>query len=255
MTNKYVDFISDDHLIKCVSNLYNSYLEAKKEITKRKFYKNKIDTIKLHFDAKFNSLDEEALIKSEISRQIDKSINNAIGTFHEEIIGGISGFERGDKSGYDIKAIDNSLFAEIKNKHNTMNSGGAEAVFQKLEKLAKKYPNANCYLVQILATSSFNIKWEDKLNGTEYSHDRIFKISGDKFYELVSKKENAFFQLYKSLPKAIDDFLLERKSSGSNEDLSSVLIEIQKDIYSSERKIIDQITFDNFKYYLGFDKL
>jgi hypothetical protein len=29
MKNKYVDFISDEHLLYCVGNLYKSYLKAK----------------------------------------------------------------------------------------------------------------------------------------------------------------------------------------------------------------------------------
>jgi hypothetical protein len=113
MKNKYVDFISDEHFLKCVANLHASYLKAKNNITKNHFYKNKVDTIKLTFDAHFNSIDEESLIQAEILRQIDKSINNSIGTFHEEILSGIEGFEMGSLSGYDIKAKDNSLFADI----------------------------------------------------------------------------------------------------------------------------------------------
>jgi len=47
-------------------------------------------------------------------------------------LGGIKGYQAGNLSGYDIKAIDDTLFADIKNKHNTMNSSAAEALFQKL---------------------------------------------------------------------------------------------------------------------------
>jgi Eco47II restriction endonuclease len=78
-----------------------------------------VDTIKLTFDSKFNSINEEDLIQAEILRQIDKSINNSIGTFHEQILGGIKNYEIGKLSGFDIKAKDNTLFADIKNKHNT----------------------------------------------------------------------------------------------------------------------------------------
>ena len=46
-----------------VKNFHNSYLEAKKGKTLKDFYKNKIDTIKLTFDSKFNKLNPEALIK------------------------------------------------------------------------------------------------------------------------------------------------------------------------------------------------
>ena len=139
MANTYLSFISDEHLLSCIENLHNSYLKAKANVSKAKFYKNKIDTIKLTFDAKFNDLDEETLIKTEINRQIDKSINNSIGTFHEQILGGITGFEMGNLSGFDIKASDDTLFADIKNKHNTMNSSSAESLFQKLAKYADSY--------------------------------------------------------------------------------------------------------------------
>ena len=116
MKNKYVDFISDEHFLDCVANLHKAYLKAKNNITKKKFNENKVDIIKLTFDSKFNEIDEESLIKTEILRQIDKSINNSIGTFHEQILGGIKGFEVGNFSGFDIKANDNTLFAELKNK-------------------------------------------------------------------------------------------------------------------------------------------
>jgi hypothetical protein len=107
MAHKYLSYITDQHLMFCIKNLHNSYLKA--NVSKSKFYKNKIDTIKLTFDARFNNLDEETLIKTEISRQIDKSINNSIGTFHEQILGGIHGYEIGNLSGFDIKANDNTL--------------------------------------------------------------------------------------------------------------------------------------------------
>ncbi len=38
-----------------------------------------------------------------------------------------------------------------------MNSGGAESLFQKLERIARKYPKSKCYLVQILAQKSINV--------------------------------------------------------------------------------------------------
>jgi hypothetical protein len=145
MENKYVSFVSDEHLLNCIGNLHNAYLKAKNNITKKSFYSNKVDTIKLTFDSKFNDIDEEKLIQSEILRQIDKSINNSIGTFHEQILGGIKGFEAGNLSGYDIKASDNTLFADIKNKHNTMNSSAAEALFQKLKRYADDHKQAKCY--------------------------------------------------------------------------------------------------------------
>jgi hypothetical protein len=231
-----------------------SYLKAKDGISKKRFYTNKIDTIKLTFDALINNIDEEVIIENEILRQIDKSINNSIGTFHEQILGGISGFEVGNLSGFDIKAVDNSLFADIKNKHNTMNSSAAESLFQKLARLADTHKQAKCYWVQILAKKSFDDKWVGEINGKEYSHSRVYKISGDRFYALLSGKDDALFKLYKALPHAISDFQKSPatlKSTPANTALS----EIKNSVATSKKSILDQLTFENYSYYLGFDKL
>ena len=253
MANKYLGYITDKHLFWCIENLYNSYEKAKANISKKKFYANKIDTFKLTFDSNFNELDEETLIKTEITRQIDKSINNSIGTFHEQILGGVEGFERGQLSGYDIKAVNNTLFADIKNKHNTMNSSSAESLFQKLAHYADANKKAKCYWVQILAKGSFNENWKGEINGKEYSHSRVFKISGDQFYELLTNHKNALFKLYQVLPSAISEFLKMKETS--REPVNSALNEISKSAKQSNRTILDEITFENFYYYSGFDKL
>jgi hypothetical protein len=254
MSNKYVNFISDEHLLNCIDNLHQAYLRAKNNITKKSFYANKVDTIKLTFDAKFNGMDEEDLIQSEILRQIDKSINNSIGTFHEQVLGGITGYEVGNLSGFDIKAVDNSLFADIKNKHNTMNSSSAEALFQKLARYADDYKKAKCYWVQILAKNSFNELWKGEINGKEYSHSRVYKISGDQFYSLLSGQNDALYQLYKSLPKAINDYLKLIEKDDTIQQ-NSALNEISSEIEMTKRSVLDQITFENYSYYLGFDTL
>jgi len=254
MKNRFVDFISDEHLLSCIGNLHAAYVRAKNNITKANFYSNKVDTIKLTFDAEFNDISEEGLIQSEILRQIDKSINNSIGTFHEEILGGIEGFEIGNFSGFDIKAVDDSLFADIKNKHNTMNAGSAEALFQKLARYADTYRKAKCYWVQVLAKRSFNDHWAGIINGQEYSHSRVFKISGDQFYFLLSGQQDALFQLYNALPLAIREYL-DSASEGESITENSAIDEIKAATKISNRTILDQITFENYSYYLGFNKL
>ncbi|MBJ6367619.1 Eco47II family restriction endonuclease [Snuella sedimenti] len=251
--NKYVSFVSDVHLLQCIENLYNAYMRAKSNFTKKKFYANKVDTIKLIFDSSFNNLSEEELIKLEISRQIDKSVNNAIGTFHEQILGGINGYENGIMDGFDIKANDNTLFADIKNKHNTMNSSSAESLFQKLARYANDYKEAQCYWVQILATKSFNEKWFSIINGKEYSHSRVYKISGDQFYALLTGNKKAFYELYNALPLAINDFLKTVKEE--SEQTNFLTTELKDSAKNNKRTILDEITFDNYFYYSGFSKI
>ncbi|MCB0714309.1 MAG: Eco47II family restriction endonuclease [Ignavibacteriae bacterium] len=255
MDNTYVEFISDQHLTQCVANLHAAYVKAKADVSKAKFYNNKVDTIKLTFDSLFNQIDQASIIQAEILRQIDKSINNSIGTFHEQVLGGIEGVEVGSLSGFDIKAKDDSLFADIKNKHNTMNSSSAESLFQKLARYADDYKKAKCYWVQILAKGSFEEKWEAEINGKEYSHSRVYKISGDRFYALLTGQDDALFQLYKVLPQVVKDYLKSFDRGGDERTEHSALTEITDGSEKNGRTILDQITFENYSYYLGFDRL
>lgn len=254
MSHSYLNYVSDEHLLACIDQLYKSYIKAKSNITKSSFYLNKVDIIKLTFDSKFNNLDEESLIQTEILRQIDKSINNSIGTFHEQLLSGINGYEGGHLKGFDIKAKDNSLFADIKNKHNTLNSSAAEALFQKLAGYANTYKQAKCYWVQILAKKSFTELWEGEINGKEYRHSRVYKISGDQFYALLSREQDALLQLYQTLPKVIKDYLaqIQQVSETAN---NSALDEIKTTTRETGRSILDQIAFDNYFYYSGFNDL
>lgn len=123
-----------------------------------------------------------------------------------------------------------------------------------MARYADDYKQAKCYWVQILAKGSFNEHWTGDINGKEYSHSRVLKISGDKFYALLSGNENALYNLYNALPIAIDDFM-KTTDKKQNKSINSALSEIKDKTGQSKRSILDQITFENYSYYLGFDKL
>ena len=80
------------------------------------------------------------LVKSEIFRQRDKSNNNSIGYFHQRMFQYISGCrvpDNGKEGGWDViyensngiilpeGDIVHTIYVEMKNKHNTMNSASA----------------------------------------------------------------------------------------------------------------------------------
>lgn len=203
MANKYVNFISDKHLLTCVENLHKSYLKAKNNISKKSFYTNKVDTIKLTFDAKFNSINEDDLIQSEILRQIDKSKNNSIGTFHEQILGGIKGFEVGNLSGFDIKASDDTLFAIFGYKDLSKNI--SDSVFEKLANTARVFLKSKLYYVLLDDYSDMNEKWIIGHEEYSVSQKRVFKISIKQFYATLTGQENAFQNLSDIIPKAIEE--------------------------------------------------
>ena len=198
MKNKYVDFISDEHLLNCIANLHKAYLKAKNNITKKNFYSNKVDTIKLTFDSQFNDINQESLIQAEILRQIDKSINNSIGTFHEQILGGIKGFQVGNLSGFDIKANDDTLFAIFKFEELSKNI--EDSIFEKLTKDAQIFKKAKYYLVDFTIDFNYLEKWIIGNDEYKVSHKNVFKISGSSFYELLSNSNNSL--------KSVNDSIL-----------------------------------------------
>ena len=120
MSNTYLKFISDEDLIKCIETLHKTYLKVNEEVDLKDFYKNKVDPIRFLFDKTFNKLDDRAIINNEISRQKEKTIGNAIGTFHENLLGCIDGVTKMPVgSGYDIKK-DEIIYENVLKKQKAL---------------------------------------------------------------------------------------------------------------------------------------
>lgn len=267
MSNTYLDFISDEDLFGCIGELHNTYLKVKKEVTLKDFYKNKVDPIRFNFDMLFNDIDEEKLINNEIMRQKEKTIGGAIGTFHENLLGCIQGVINMPVGyGYDVKKDDESLFAEIKNKFNTVKGEDLKGIHNKLANLAEEYEDAVCYFVHIIAKKSINEIWRFTSKGESYEHPRVRIVSADKFYAVLTGDNLAFKKICNALPVATKAYLerLSIESSNSVCDGESVYEVITKDKIESiyqilEKKslenstdIIGQLFIDTFNSYEGF---
>ncbi|GAB1453501.1 hypothetical protein MASR2M47_35570 [Draconibacterium sp.] len=71
---------------------------------------------------------------------------------------------------------------------------------------------------------------------------------------MLSGQDDALFQLYKALPTAITDYLKSTTQNMDNVE-NSALDELKSENKITKRTILDQITFENYGYYLGFNKL
>ncbi len=85
-----LDFISDDDIFNHVKNTIEKYRSI---IGLKEFQKNIIDPIKLTCDAKIYQQSLEDIIEVEVIRQLDKSNNNHIGYFHQNLFQYIDGWE------------------------------------------------------------------------------------------------------------------------------------------------------------------
>jgi len=190
-----------------------AYPSPDSEVDMEKLQKNTIDPFKIIFDCSFNNVEVDDWVKTEQIRQEDKTINNRIGDFHQKLLGGVKGWVdlgTGDDSHVDLKKEDNSIFIEIKNKFNTVNSSSLSSLQQKLEAIIKKYPKATGYWGFIL--SKRGDSGETILSANDRTNPRIKKIWGSKFYELVTNDPNALSDTWKALPKAIKDIQSEARN-------------------------------------------
>ena len=85
------------------------------------------------------------------------------------------------------------IYVEMKNKHNTMNSSSAQKTYIGMQNQILNHPHDMCFLVETIAKRSQNIVWRCSVNGLSVEHEKIRRVSMDKFYELVTGIPDAFF--------------------------------------------------------------
>lgn len=210
-------------------------------ITLREFNQNIIDPIKLTFDSQVYGKSFEEIIESECIRQIDKSNSNHIGYFHQNLFKYVGNGWDVPAEGFDVVNEQRHIFAELKNKHNTMNSRAADSVYMNMQNKLLHDDQAECMLVEVIAKRSQNITW----NKNGLSHRKIRRVSIDKFYEIVFGDQYAFVKLCKALPMIIEDVIAE---TGKNS--------IRNNVYDELRKIspntLKSLYLLSFKTYEGF---
>ena len=97
-----------------------------------------------------------------------------------------------------------TVYVEMKNKHNTMNSASAGKTFIKMQNQLLNDDDCACFLVEAIAQRSQNIKWETTVDGKKVGHRLIRRVSMDQFYALVTGQEDAFYRVCMALPSIIE---------------------------------------------------
>lgn len=250
-----IEFITEEELTQHVEETIRKYGDKLSVFDVKKFNSNLIDPIKLIFDKTVYNFSWEEIIKNEIFRQRDKSSNNDIGYFHQNFFSYIANCDV-PKEGWDvifqkddgIELADGekvkTIYVELKNKHNTMNSASAGKTYIKMQNQLLKDDDCACFLVEAIAKISQDIKWETTVDKNRVSHKKIRRVSLDKFYELVTGDPDAFYKICMVLPE-----IIERVVKNSQE------IQIPKDIVYqelSEQAQLQKISLETAIYLLGF---
>lgn len=218
-----LNFISEEEFKNHVRATIMKYGEKLESYDLKRFNSNLIDPIKLLFDKSVYQTSWEEIVNNEIFRQRDKSNNNDIGYFHQNIFSYFKGCEV-PQAGWDviyknpdgIKMPDgdvvHTLYVEMKNKHNTMNSASSAKTYIKMQGQILEDDDCACLLVEAIAKKSQNIKWTTKVDGKNVQHRLIRRVSMDQFYAILTGEEDAFYQMCMVLPEIINSVVNEEGS-------------------------------------------
>ncbi len=217
-----IDFISRLDFKKHVEKTIVHYGEKLGAYDLKKFNGNFVDPIKMIFDKAVYRQSWQEVISNEIFRQRDKSNTNEIGYFHQGLFEYIANCHvppNGQEGGWDViyRTVDgcklngdgvvHTVYVEMKNKHNTMNSAAAGRTYIKMQNQLLHDDDCACFLVEAIARHSQDEAWAPKVDRQKVAHSRIRRVSLDRFYEIVTGHDDAFYQICMSLPTIVEEVL------------------------------------------------
>jgi hypothetical protein len=175
-------------------------------------YKNIVDPFSALFDASYQGISLSQWLELEKTRQIQKTFQNEIGSFHQQILGSIDGWEDLEKGNIvDIRNNKRKIIAEIKNKFNTTKGNHKIAIYDDLNLLLNnEYKGYTAYYVSILTKKRINktfIPSDNKTKQKRPENKNIIEIDGKSFYTIVTGDNNALYKLYKIIPEVLSEIL------------------------------------------------
>ena len=190
MNYKNLCWLPEERLSQALDSLQKAITLASNNSSQRR-QKNVIDPfLSLLTAFAFNFKNPEDLNMIKNATAINMSIAVALGHFHQNILGSVPGWNNHD-AGYDLESPSKKIIAEIKNKHNTMNSDNRREVVNKLATaLRQKKGHWTGFLVIMIPKKPQ--RYKTRLD----NHSDLYEIDGASFYDEVSGRKNALYDLF-----------------------------------------------------------
>jgi hypothetical protein len=231
-------FISNEDLYEQVKRVLDISKNASDK-AEGNLFKNAIDPFSAVFDASIQGITLRQWLEQEKARQTQKTLQNALGNFHQEVLGAVKDWESlGTGNIFDLKNDSLKIIAEVKNKYNTTKGNHKVAVYDDLSsQLNARYEGYTAYYVEIIPKNKaiYDKPFTPSDNRTHRRRptmENIRVIDGKSFYHLATGDPEAIKKLYYILPDVINDILGKIGNTGH----SSLDID---DVYSNAGMVKD----------------
>ena len=210
--------------------------QATKE-SKFNIHKNKIDPFPALIDSMLQGIPLEQWLAQEKIRQNQKTLQNAIGNFHQTVIASFDGWENlGTGKVLDVRNQKQKMIAEIKNKFNTTKGNHKVQIYRDIANKISEPAHVGFtgYYVEIIpsgrgAKAVYDkpfVTSDNNKNGMRVEQrEDVRIIDGKSFYKIVTGQTDALEQLYQSLPAMIRQAIGTQNVAPENEDLFLALFE------------------------------
>lgn len=204
-------YIKDDIFLKEVKKVLDV---NKNDSRKNKSIRNSIDPFSAIFDASIQSIPINLWFELEVRRQSQKTLQNKLGLFHQNILGHVSGWSNLNTGKVvDLLNTKKKIIAEIKNKFNTTKGSDKVQIYDNIKFLLDtKYKGYVGYYVEVIPQnkkvydSEFTPS-DNKIKKRRPRNKNIRIIDGSSFYDLATGYNDSLFMLYMAIPEAITKIL------------------------------------------------
>jgi len=209
--NNLLSFISDEALFAAVKEILDA-AQLEELHHNESIFRNSVDPFSALFDAALQGITLEKWLEQEKVRQIQKSLQNGIGYFHQTVLGSCYGWEFLEDV-IDIRNNKMKIIAEVKNKFNTTKGNHKMTIYDDLRtKLDGQYKGYKAYCVEVIPKNkkTYNVEFTPPDNRTKArrpADPNIRVIDGKTFYDLATGEKDALRKLYEILPSVISEIL------------------------------------------------
>ncbi len=207
-TDGSLPWLDRETLYQCARNRFSRGLSQLKKINHDAL---NVDPTSIIARAELSGMAYKEILDMDVKMRTLKSLQNAIGLFHQDILGSCAGWQNTGTSGgvFDISseqpvalAGGRRVFAEVKMRYNTIKASDEKNVHDDLASAVKMNQgpkHAVGYLIQIVpkGCQAYDQPW--KVSGRP-ALDYVRHIDGVSAYHLVTGYEDAFAQLLHALP-------------------------------------------------------